>query len=83
MIRVPFSLRERMPKKPITWVGSIVILAAGVFCTWSLLRYRNAYGVMDTRSYLITGAALFLAPILVVVAIYLWHYFNERYQKTK
>ena len=66
-----------MPRKPITWIGSLVILAAGGFCFLALLKYRNALGTVDTRSGLVT-VALFLAIALAGVALFLWYYFNER-----
>ena len=66
-----------MPKKPVTWIGSIIILAGGIFCCWALLQYRNNMTVVDTRFHLIT-AAVFLAPVLAALAIFLWYYFNER-----
>jgi len=66
-----------MPRKPITWIGSFVILAAGGFCCWALLNYRADYGAVDTRFNLITVGA-FLAPAVAVVAIFLWYYFNEK-----
>ena len=66
-----------MPHKPITWVGSFVILAAGGFCCWALLQYRNAYGIVDTRFNLLTVAA-FLSLAVAAVAIFLWYYFNEK-----
>ena len=66
-----------MPRKSVTWIGSLVILAAGGFCCWALLKYRNAYGIVDTRFNLLTLGA-FLAPVVAAVAISLWYYFNER-----
>ncbi|MFC2020632.1 hypothetical protein ACFLU1_02420 [Chloroflexota bacterium] len=67
-----------MPQKTITWIGSFVIVAAGGFCWWALLRYRNAYGIIDTRYNLLT-VGTFLVPVVVVVAISLWYYFNEKH----
>ena len=66
-----------MPHKPITWIGSFIILAAGGFCSWSLLRYRDAYGIVDTRFNVLT-AGVFLTPVVAAVAIFLWYFFNER-----
>ena len=66
-----------MPRKPITWIGSFVIVAAAAFCEWALLRFQGAGGVTDTTSSLIT-AGLFVAPVAAVVAIFLWYYFNEK-----
>ncbi len=66
-----------MPHKPITWIGSFIILAAGVFCFFALLKYKNALGTADARFNLFTVAS-FLALALAGVAIFLWYYFNER-----
>ena len=66
-----------MPHKPITWIGSFVIVVAGGFCCWALLKYRDAYGIVDTKFNLLTVGA-FLAPVVAIVAIFLWYYFNER-----
>ena len=66
-----------MPKKPITWIGSIIILAVGIFCCWALIQYRNDIATVDTQYRLLT-AGVFLAPALAAVAIFLWYYFNER-----
>ena len=66
-----------MPKKVITWIGSIIILAGGIFCCWALFQYRNDMTVIDTRFHLVTIGA-FLAPVLAVIAIFLWYYFNEK-----
>ncbi|MFC2036135.1 hypothetical protein ACFLUJ_08480 [Chloroflexota bacterium] len=66
-----------MPRKPITWIGSFVILAAGGFCCWALLSYRADYGIAGTRFNLLTVGA-FLAPVVAVVAVFLWYYVNER-----
>ncbi len=66
-----------MPKKPITWIGSIIILAVGIFCCWALLQHRNDMTVVDIQFHLLTAAA-FLAPALAALAIFLWYYFNER-----
>jgi prolipoprotein diacylglyceryltransferase len=67
-----------MPKKPITWFGSIIILAAGIFCSWALFQYRARLpATVDTRFNLITAAA-FLALIVAILAVFLWYYFNEK-----
>ena len=66
-----------MPRKLITWIGSVVILAAGGFCCWALLNYRADYGVADTRFNLLTVGAV-LTPVVAIVAIFLWYYVNER-----
>ncbi|MFC1847413.1 hypothetical protein ACFLW5_01185 [Chloroflexota bacterium] len=66
-----------MPQKPITWIGSIIILAAGIFCSWALIQQRNEMRAIDMQTGLIT-AAVFLAPVVAALAIFLWYYFNER-----
>ncbi len=66
-----------MPKKPITWIGSVIILAAGIFCFWALIQYRNDYRIVDIRFHLLTVGVV-LAPILAATAIFLWYYFNEK-----
>jgi len=66
-----------MPRKLLTWVGSFVIVAAAGFCWWALMRYRDAYGVIDARFNLLTIGA-FVTPIVAVIAILLWYYVNER-----
>ena len=68
---------REMIQKPIIWIGSLVILAAGGFCWWALLRYRNAYGIIDSRYNLLT-VGLFAAPVVAVVATSLWCYFNKK-----
>ncbi|MFC2040661.1 hypothetical protein ACFLTW_05825 [Chloroflexota bacterium] len=66
-----------MIKKPITWIGSFVIVAAGGFCLWALIRYRDAYGIVDGRYNLLT-VGIFVTPLVAVVAVGLWYYFNEK-----
>jgi len=66
-----------MPHKPITWVGSLVIIAAGGFCSWALLGYREAYGVVDT-TYKLLSVGVFAAPVVAIIAMSLWYYFNEK-----
>ncbi|MFC2006646.1 hypothetical protein ACFLUQ_00555 [Chloroflexota bacterium] len=66
-----------MPKKTITWIGSIFILAAVVFCCWALLQQRSEMAAVGRQLGLVT-AAVFLAPVLAALAIFLWYYFNER-----
>lgn len=66
-----------MPRKPITWVGSIIILAAGIFCSWALFQYRSGLPRADT-SFVMVSTAGIAAPVLTVLAIFLWYYFNER-----
>ena len=67
-----------MPRKPITWIGSIIILAAGIFCFWAVTQYRNEYTVVDTRYNLLTVAAFGALPV-AALAISIWYYFNERH----
>jgi len=66
-----------MPKKPITWIGSVVILSAGIFSCWALIQFRNGMIATDSRFLLVT-VAVFVAPVLGILAIFLWYYFNER-----
>ena len=66
-----------MPKKPITWIGLIVILAAGVFCCGALLQYGNELTAAGKQSSLLT-AVTFIVPLLAALAIFLWYYFNEK-----
>ena len=66
-----------MPKKPITWIGLIVILAVGIFCSWSLLQYRNNMTAADAQFSVIT-IGVYVAPVLAMAAIFLWYYFNEK-----
>lgn len=71
-----------MARKPITWIGSLVILAAGGFCWWALAKYRTAYGIVDTRYTLLT-VGIFVAPVVAVIATSLWYYFNEKTEEVK
>ncbi len=66
-----------MPKKPITWIGSVVILAVGVFSFWSLLQSKSPFLPTGTR-YQLATTGTYLAPVITVVAIFLWYYFNEK-----
>jgi len=66
-----------LPKKPITWIGSIIILAAGIFCCLALFQYREKMTAAGLQSQLLNTAA-FMAPVLAALAIFLWYYFNER-----
>ena len=66
-----------MPKKPIPWIGSVVILAVGIFCIWALLQYRNDMTAADAQFNVVT-IGVYAAPVLAVVAIFLWYYFNEK-----
>ncbi len=67
-----------MPRKPITWIGLIIILAAGIFCCWAVIQYRNDYALVDARYYLLTVAAFGALPV-AALAIFLWYYFIERH----
>jgi hypothetical protein len=67
-----------MPKKTVTWVGFVIILAAGVFCSWSLFQARTHFLPAGTRFYLATAGG-FLSPVVTIVAIFLWYYFNEKH----
>ena len=66
-----------MPKKRITWIGSFIILAAGVFCCWALFRYRANFASSSAQYNLVTGGA-FLALAVAALAIFLWYHFNEK-----
>lgn len=66
-----------MPKKPVTWIGLIIILAGGVFSSWALIQFRNDLANVDTRFQLVTVAS-FLAPAVAALALFLWYYFNEK-----
>ena len=67
-----------MPRKPITWIGSIIILAAGGFCFWSVLQYRNEMADTGTQTGLLTAAAFSAIPV-AALAIFLLYYFIERH----
>jgi hypothetical protein len=66
-----------MPRKPITWIGSIIILAAGVFCCWAVIQYRNDYAAVGAQHHLLTVAAFGALPV-AALAIFLLYYFIER-----
>jgi hypothetical protein len=68
---------NNMPKKRITWIGSILILAIGAFSFWTLFQSRSHFLASGTRFHLAT-VGTFLAPVITVTAIYLWYYFNEK-----
>ncbi len=67
-----------MPRKPITWISSVIILAAGIFCYWAVIQYRNELTVVDTSYYLLTVAAFAAFP-MAALAIFLFYYFIERH----
>ena len=67
-----------MPRKPITWISSIVVLAAGTFCFWSLFQYRNELAAVNAPNTLVTVAAFGALPV-TALAIFLLYYFIERY----
>ncbi len=66
-----------MPRKRITWIGSVIILAVGVFSFWALFQSRSHFLPSGTRFYLATIGTV-LAPVIAAVAIFLWYYFNEK-----
>jgi len=66
-----------MPHKPITWIGSFLIVAAGGFCWWALMQLKDAIGIADARFTLVT-VGVWAAPIVAVLAIFLWYFVNER-----
>jgi hypothetical protein len=67
-----------MPRKPITWIGSIIILAAGVFCCWAVMQYRNEMTAAGMQTGLLTVAAFGALPV-AALAIFLLYYFIERH----
>ncbi len=67
-----------MPKKPITWVGAVVILAAGVFCFSGLMQYRAKLPASSTQIPWIVLASIG-AALVSLGAISLWYYFNEKH----
>jgi drug/metabolite transporter (DMT)-like permease len=67
-----------MPKKPITWVGAVVVLAAGVFCFLELMRHLTRLPPSSSQSPWIILAA-FATILVTLVAIYLWYWFNEKH----
>ncbi len=66
-----------MLKHPTTWIGIIIILAAGIYSSVTLIQYRNALVSVSPRLQLVTGG-VFLVPVVTALAIFLWYYFNER-----
>lgn len=66
-----------MPKKPITWVGSLVILGAGVFCFTGLYQYRAGLPAFSSQIPWVTAGA-FGAVIIALGAVSLWFYLNEK-----
>jgi uncharacterized membrane-anchored protein len=69
-----------MPRKPVTWIGSVVILAAGIFSFWSLFQSRTKFLPSGIRFHLVTIGA-FAVPAVVALAIFLWYYLNEKYNE--
>lgn len=67
-----------MPKKPITWVGVVVILVAGAFCFSGLVQYQAKLPASSTQSPWIVLAS-FAAVLVSLGAISLWYYFNEKH----
>ncbi|MDD5082137.1 MAG: hypothetical protein PHU08_02060 [Dehalococcoidales bacterium] len=66
-----------MPQKRTTWIGFIVILAAGIFASWSLFQSRVKFLPTGTRYELATAGA-YAAPLVAILAMVLWYYFNEK-----
>jgi len=66
-----------MPQKPITWIGSLLIVAAGGFCWWALTRLRDNIDIADGRFTLVT-IGTWAAPVVALLAISLWYFVNER-----
>ena len=77
-IDIIISWGERMPRKPITWIGSIIILVAGIFCCWAVIQYRNELAVVDASYHLLTVVAFGALPV-AALAIFLLYYFIERH----
>ena len=67
-----------MPRKPITWVGSVIILAAAAFCSWSLLQYRDEVAAVGRQTGLLTVAVFITIPV-AALAIFLLYYFIEKH----
>lgn len=67
-----------MPRKPITWIGLIIILAAGGFCWWAVIQYRNEMTAAGMQTDLLTVAAFGVIPV-AALAISLLYYFIERH----
>ena len=72
-----YAFGNRMPRKRVTWIGSIIILAAAVFCFWALFQYRARLLTAGAKVQLVTAGA-FVALAVAVIAIFLWYYFNEK-----
>ena len=66
-----------MPRKPITWIGSVIILGAGIYCFSGLFKYRSHLVASSTKLPLAT-VATFLALPLAIGAIFLWYYLIEK-----
>jgi len=56
----------------------MIILAAGIFCCWALLQYRNEMTVAGMQTGLLTVAAFGAIPA-AALAIFLLYYFIERH----
>ena len=67
-----------MPRKPIVWISSIIILAAGAFCYWAVIQYRNEMTAAGMQTGLLTVAAFGAIPV-TALAIFLLYYFIERH----
>ncbi len=73
-----YAFENKMPRKRITWIGSVVILGAGIFCFWALSQSRTKFLPAGTRFHLVTVGA-FVALAVTALAIFLWYYFNEKH----
>lgn len=66
-----------MPRKRTTWVGFAAILLVGIFSAWSLFQARIKF-VPDGTHYKIATAGVVAAIAVVIIALSLWYYFNEK-----
>ncbi len=71
------GLGEEMPKKPVTWIGAVVILGSGIYCFSGLFSYKSKLAPASAQIPLVTGAA-FLALALTIGAVIFWAYLNEK-----
>ena len=66
-----------VPRKLTTWIGFVVILAAGVFSFLSLYQSRSKFVPGGTRYHIATIGA-FAALVVMALAMFLWYYFSEK-----
>ncbi len=66
-----------MPRKPITWIGSIIILAAGIFSAVSLFLSRTKFVPAGFRFNLVTIGS-FVALVITAIVVLIWYYVNEK-----